>query len=198
MDFGNKIRGKGIVYLHWLNGITTFSFAILFSSLSLYLTKKIGLSQTESNGVVGFFLASNFILHFIAGYIGDRLLSNRLLFAISIIIQTLGVMVLNSTDSLVYLGLSLFLIGCGLGSTCINCLITQQFESHEDQLREKAFFHNYSAMNIGFLSGYVLSGFIDITDNYERLFEMSNLINVITVFLIIKSWKYNVQDGYYT
>lgn len=121
MDFGNKIRGKGIVYLHWLNGITTFSFAILFSSLSLYLTKKIGLSQTESNGVVGFFLASNFILHFIAGYIGDRLLSNRLLFAISIIIQTLGVMALNSTDSLVYLGLSLFLIGCGLGSTCINC-----------------------------------------------------------------------------
>lgn len=195
MDFGNKVRGKGIVYLHWLNGITTFSFAILFSSLSLYLTKKIGLSQTESNGVVGFFLAANFILHFIAGYIGDRLLSNRLLFAISIIIQTLGVMVLNSTDSLVYLGLSLFLIGCGLGSTCINCLITQQFESHEDQLREKAFFHNYSAMNIGFLSGYVLSGIIDITDNYERLFEMSNLINVITVFFIIKSWKYFAEKS---
>ena len=104
-------------------------------------------------------------------------------------------MVLNSTDSLVYLGLSLFLIGCGLGSTCINCLITQQFESHEDQLREKAFFHNYSAMNIGFLSGYVLSGFIDITDNYERLFEMSNLINVITVFLIIKSWKYFAEKS---
>jgi hypothetical protein len=51
MDFGNKIRGKGIVYLHWLNGITTFSFAILFSSLSLYLTKKIGLSQTESGNL---------------------------------------------------------------------------------------------------------------------------------------------------
>ena len=139
MDFEKKIR-NGVVYLHWLNGITTFSFAILFSSLSLYLTKKIGLSQTQSNGIVGFFLASNFILHFIAGYIGDRLLSNRLLFAISILIQALGVVVLNCAAQLVYLGLSLFLIGCGLGSTCINCLITQQFASHEDQLREKAFF----------------------------------------------------------
>ncbi|MCK1850943.1 MFS transporter, partial [Legionella pneumophila] len=62
-----------------LNAITTFSFAILFSSLSLYLTKNIGLTQMQSNGIVGFFLASNFILHFVAGYIGDRFLSYRLL-----------------------------------------------------------------------------------------------------------------------
>ena len=48
---------KGIAYLHWLNAVTTFSFAILFSSLSLYLTKNIGLSQMQSNEVLGFFLA---------------------------------------------------------------------------------------------------------------------------------------------
>ncbi|RUR06973.1 peptide MFS transporter [Legionella sp. km772] len=183
-------NGKGIAYLHCLNAISTFSFAIIFSSLSLYLTKRIGLTQTQANGIVGFFLASNFILHFLAGYIGDRLLSNRLLFAISTLIQTLGLIVLNFSDSLVYLGLSLFLIGCGLGSTCINCLITQQFNSHENKLREKAFFHNYSAMNIGFLSGYIMGGFIDLHERYEHLFEVSNLINLITVFFIVKSWRY--------
>jgi len=181
---------KGIVYLHWLNGITTFSFAVLFSSFSLYLTKKMGFSQAESNGVVGFFLAANFILHFVAGYIGDRLISNRLLFAFSTIIQTLGVMLLNYANQYVYLGLSFFLIGCGLGATCINCLITQQFDSDEDQLRERAFFYNYSAMNIGFLAGYIMSGIIDIKDSYEDLFVVSNLVNIITVFFIIKSWKY--------
>ncbi|HGU7323742.1 TPA: peptide MFS transporter [Legionella pneumophila] len=185
---------KGIAYLHWLNAVTTFSFAILFSSLSLYLIKNIGLSQMQSNGVVGFFLASNFILHFLAGYIGDRFLSNRLLFAISTLVQSLGLIVLNFYESYVYLGLSLFLIGCGLGSTCINCLITQQFTTNENELREKAFFYNYSAMNIGFLSGYVMSGFIDINDRYDRLFELSNLINLITVFFIIKSWRYFAKD----
>lgn len=185
-----KREQKGIFYLHWLNGVTTFSFAVLFSSLSLYLTKGIGLSQVQSNGIVGFFLAANFILHFVAGYIGDKFLSNRLLFAISTIIQTLGLIVLYFADSFVYLGLSLFLIGCGLGSTCINCLITQQFSSQESELREKAFFYNYSAMNIGFFAGYVLSGFIDINDRYEYLFGVSNLTNLITVFFIIKSWKY--------
>ena len=189
MDFRKRTK-KGVIYLHWLNGITTFSFAILFSSLSLYLTKKGGISQTYANSIVGFFLASNFILHLIAGLIGDKWLSNRLLFAVSMMVQTLGILILNSKLQLIYLGLSLFLIGCGLGSTCINCLITQQFRNHEDKLREKAFFYNYSAMNIGFLSGYLLSGFIDIHDSYERLFEASNLINLIAFVFIIKSWKY--------
>ena len=49
-------------------------------------------------------------------------------------------------------------------------------------------------MNIGFLSGYVMSGFIDIHDRYDRLFEVSNLINLITVFFIIKSWKYFAKN----
>ena len=98
MNLENKTPKKGVIYLHWLNGITTFSFAILFSSLSIYLTKKIGLSQIESNEVVGFFLAANFILHFIAGYIGDRLLSNRLLFAISINSLDLSLGILALTE----------------------------------------------------------------------------------------------------
>ena len=189
MEMGESLT-LGIRYLHLLNGITTFSFAVLFSSLSLYLTKKIGLSQTEANGVVGFFLASNFVLHFVAGYIGDRLLTNRLLFALSTTIQVLGIFVLYFFNSLVYLGLSLFLIGCGLGSTCINCLITQQFEVHEDKLRERAFFYNYGAMNIGFLSGYLFSGLIDIKNNYENLFNISNIVNFAAVIFIFKAWKY--------
>lgn len=56
MDVVKRVQ-KGITYLHWLSGLTTFSFAILLSSLSLYLTKKMGFSQAESNGLVGFFLA---------------------------------------------------------------------------------------------------------------------------------------------
>ena len=190
MDFERRESRKGIAYLHWLNGITTFSFAILFSSLSLYLTKRAGLTQLDSNGIVGFFFASNFILHFIAGCISDKLLSTRLLFTFSTVIQSIGIMVLNFMDSHIYLGLSLFLIGCGLGSTCINCLLTQQFQTNENELREKAFFHNYSAMNIGFLCGFLMSGFIDISDRYEHLFEISSFINLIVVFCVFKSWPY--------
>jgi len=182
---------KGVTYLHYINALSTFSFAILYSSLYLYLIKAIGLSQIQSNSIVGFFLASNFILHLVSGYIGDRLLSNRLLLALSIIIQTLGVVVLStSLQSLVYIGLSLFLIGCGLGSTCLNCLLTQQFHADEDEARESAFLYNYSAMNFGFFTGFMFCGFIDLHDNYEKLFAFSNVINIISVLLILKSWKY--------
>lgn len=193
MNLRSKTK-KGIVYLHWLNGITTFNFAILFSSLSLYLTKSVGLSETQSNSIVGFFLAANFILHFISGYIGDRWLSNRLLLTISIMIQAVGVTILNFTSHLIYLGLSLFLIGCGFAPTCINCLITLEFAKDEDQLREKTFFYNYSAMNVGFLSGYLLSGIIDIKDKYTHLFNMSNLANLIMFVFIMKSWSYFAKE----
>lgn len=182
---------NGVTYLHYINALTTFSFAILYSSLYLYLTKVIGLSQFQSNSAVGFFLASNFILHLISGYIGDRFLSNRLLLAISIIVQAAGTFILSTSwQSLVYIGLSLFLIGCGLGSTCLNCLLTQQFQADEERSREKAFFYNYSAMNIGFFSGFMFCGFIDLQDNYEKIFVLSNLINIITILLIFKSWKF--------
>ncbi len=155
----------------------------------------MGLSQIQSNGIVSFFFASNFILHFAAGYIGDKLLSNRLLFAVSTIIQAVGLIILNYYESFIYLGLSLFLIGSGFGSTCINCLITQLFSADESPLREKAFFLNYSAMNIGFLSGFLLSGFIDIKDNYDHLFEMSNVVSLMIGFFIIKSWKYLTKES---
>lgn len=62
-----KSERKGVVYLHWLNAITTFSFAILFSSLSLYLTKNIGLTQMQSNGIVGFFSGIKFYFTFCSG-----------------------------------------------------------------------------------------------------------------------------------
>jgi dipeptide/tripeptide permease len=60
----------------------------------------------------------------------------------------------------------------------------------EDHLSESAFFYNYSAMNIGLLLRFIFSGFMDLKDNYEKIFEISNLINIVSIFLILKSWKY--------
>jgi hypothetical protein len=38
------------------SNFSTFAYAILFSSLSLYITKQLGLSSTTSNSIVGLFL----------------------------------------------------------------------------------------------------------------------------------------------
>lgn len=180
----------GVRYLHWLNGLTTFSFAVLFSSLTLYLTSSINLNHETSNNIVGLFLALNFALHLLSGYIGGRFLSNRLLYVIALVFQILGISILSVSNSQhLYWGLSFFLVGCGFNSTCLNCMLTQQFEPSDDR-RETAFFINYCAMNVGFFMGFLASGLFDLLDNYQNLFYLCNVINAITLIVFIFSWKY--------
>lgn len=179
---------KGVTPLYFIQAFSTFSFAILYSSLSLYITKQLGLSNTVSNSIVGLFLAFNFVLHLVGGLMGGRYLSNRALFFITTIIQSLGILFLIfSQASTLYLGLSLFLVGCGLNTTCYNTILTQRFDP-DDNRRDKAFFMSYSAMNVGFFAGFIISGFYDYSNQYQQIFYASLFINIITLLLMAFSW----------
>lgn len=139
---------KGITPLYLIQAFSTFAFAILYSSLSLFLTKQLGLSNTLSNSIVGLFLAFNYVLHLLGGVIGGRYLSNRNLFFITTVMQTIGILMLAFTEmSLLYMGLSLFLVGCGLKTTAYNSMLTQQF-TPDDHRRDTAFFNSYAAINV--------------------------------------------------
>ncbi|QLZ68978.1 MFS transporter [Legionella sp. PC1000] len=184
---------QGVTSLYFIQAFSTFSFAVLYSSLSLYINKKLGFSQTTSNSIVGLFLAFNYVLHLLGGVIGGKYLSNRSLFLITTIIQTFGLLVLSlANESLLYIGLSLFLIGCGLNTTCYNTLLSQLF-GPDDSRRDKAFFLSYAAMNVGFLSGFITSGFYDYSNNYQHLFYISSVANILTVLTLIFCWR-NLKD----
>ncbi|KTD05860.1 proton-dependent oligopeptide transporter (POT family) [Legionella gratiana] len=184
---------KGIMPLYLIQAFSTFSYAILYSSLSLFLTKQLGLSNTFSNSIVGLFLAFNYVLHLLGGVVGGRFLSNRSLFLITTAIQTIGILLLAlSVKSLLYLGLSLFLVGCGLNTTAYNSILTQRFAS-DDNRRDKAFFLSYSSMNVGFCAGYIISGFFDYSNQYQTLLYASIIPNLITLFLMCSYWS-NLND----
>lgn len=184
---------KGIISLYLIQMFSTFSFAVLYSSLSLYITNQLGLSSHLSNSIVGLFLAFNFVLHLFGGLIGGNWLSNRSLFLFTTILQTFGILCLIFPESTsLYLGLSLFLIGCGLNTTCYNTILTQRFSSC-DPRRDKAFFISYSTMNIGFWAGFICSGFYDASNHYEAIFYACIATNIITSLLVIYCWK-NIND----
>ncbi|MGM9455248.1 hypothetical protein ACTAZI_18160 [Legionella bozemanae] len=48
-----KSKNIGVNLLHLINGLITFSFAVLFSSLLLYLTNALGFTKNEANAYVG-------------------------------------------------------------------------------------------------------------------------------------------------
>lgn len=181
---------SGVTPLYFIQAFSTFSFAVLYCSLALYTSKQLGLSNVLSNSIVGLFIAFNYILQLLGGVIGGRYLTNRCLFFITIIIQSIGLVLLAlANPSLLYIGLSLFLVGCGLNTTCYNSMLTQRFKQN-DERRESAFVLNYGAMNAGFCAGYISSGFFDYANQYQYLFAICIATNALTLCLIIKNWPH--------
>ncbi|MFJ1268938.1 peptide MFS transporter [Legionella lytica] len=179
---------KGIIALYLVQALTTFSYATLYSSLALFLTKQLQVEHRLSNSIVGLFLALNYVLQLIGGLLGGRFLSNRALLLLASVIEIFGLFALATRSmSLLFASLSMFLVGCGISFTCYNNMLTQRFSS-EDERRETAFILSYAMMSIGFCAGYTLSGFFDYTNQYQGLFYIAILMDIVTIFFILRNW----------
>lgn len=184
-----QVFKQGTAALFFIQIFSTLSFSVLYSTLVLYMTNKLGLSVMLANSITGVFVAINFALHLLGGYLGGRFFSNRALFCLGMLAQIIGCLLLStSNEENLYLGLAVFLTGSGLNITCINCMLTQCFEP-EDTRRESAFLWNYAGMNIGFFVGYSLSGYFQLNLNYQSLFLFSSLGNLVAMLLCLYFWQ---------
>ena len=191
---------KGTVALFFIQIFATLSFSVLFSTLMLYTTKGLKMSDATSVGVVASLLAFNYVLHLIGGYIGGRWLSHRVLFLIGMIAQITGCIILSiPTTNALFWGLAAFLTGCGLNVININCMLTQLFQP-DDKRRETAFLWNYSGMNIGFLVGSSISGYFQLHHTYHALFLLASLGDLMALIILLLKWNLlcHVRDSFVT
>ncbi len=179
--------GAGALFL--IQIFSTLSYSVLYSTLILYATKGLHMNDTLATSVTGSFIALNYFLHLLGGYLGGRFLSYRSLFCLSMISQVVGCILISVPDTAhLYWGLATFLGGAGLNVTCINCMVTQLFEP-DDKRREAAFLWNYSGMNIGFFVGFTLGGYFHLHQAYHELFLLSALGNIIAALMLFYNWK---------
>jgi POT family proton-dependent oligopeptide transporter len=180
---------EGTAALFLMQVVSTLSFSVLYSTLVLYMKDKLGMQAHVANSIMGVFIAFNFALHLLGGYLGGRLLSYRALFCVGMLAQVIGCVLLSvSNSTFLYYGLAAFLTGSGLNVTCLNCMLTQRF-APDDTRRETAFLWNYAGMNIGFFVGFSLSGIFQISQNYTRLFLLSSLGNLIALLICMYCWQ---------
>ena len=59
--------------LFFVQTFATLGFAVLYSTLVLYATKKLGFSEDNANAIMGVFGAFNYGLHMFGGYLGARM-----------------------------------------------------------------------------------------------------------------------------
>ncbi|MBD8167079.1 peptide MFS transporter [Erwinia persicina] len=175
--------------LFFIQIFATMGFAVLYSSLVLYATKRLGFSEGQANTMMGVFGAFNYGLHLFGGYLGGRFLSNRNLFVLGMVLQVAGCWTLSgqSAEGL-YWGLAMFLTGSGLNVTCINMMLTQRFRP-EDNRRESAFLWNYAGMNLGFFLGFTGAGYFQLSEHYEALFLFATVGNAVAIVISLLCWK---------
>ena len=168
---------------------STMAYAVLYSTLVLYMTQKLHMSSLVANTLMGLFLAFNFALHLLGSYMGGRLLSYRNLFLIGMGIQIVACAFFSIPSiSALYIAIALYLTGSGLNVPCINMMLTQQFEPESTQ-RETAFIWNYAGMNVGFLIGFTIAGYFQLKMDYHTLFLLTIVTNVIASIIILSGWR---------
>lgn len=183
------VMPTGAAALCLIQIFSTLGFSVLYSTLILYATDGLHMSDMLATSITGSFVALNYFLHLLGGYIGGRYLSYRSLFGIGMLLQVLGCLLIAVPHvNFLLWGLAAFLAGSGLNVTCINCMVTQLFEPN-DKRREAAFLWNYSGMNIGFFVGFAMGGYFHLTHGYTQLFILSALGNLIAFILTIYNWN---------
>ena len=186
---------RGRVALFFMQIFSTLGFGILLSTMVLYVTGGLHLGAHFATALTAGFIAFNFSLYVLGGFIGGRYLSYRALFILGMILQTVGSVIVAQPDLMfLIIGLAIFLAGCGVNVICINCMLTQLYDPH-DKRRESAFLWNYSGMNIGFLIGFTVSGIFQLTQSFHSLFLLSAVGSIISFFLALFSWKYLEDKG---
>ncbi|HEX8795877.1 MAG TPA: oligopeptide:H+ symporter [Polyangiaceae bacterium] len=180
-------EGSGVLF--FIQIFSTLGFAVLYSTLVLYMTQHFHFSAKKATAIFGVFGAFNYGLHLFGGYLGGRFLSNRNLFVGGMALQVLGCgCIAGGSIPLLYLGLALFLTGSGLNVTCINMMLTQRFKP-DDLRREGAFLWNYAGMNLGFFVGFTAAGHYQLTESYASLFIFATIGNLVAIVLSAAYWK---------
>lgn len=189
-----KSMPKGVAQIHVIQILCLSGYAILMGMLNFYLSTKAGFTKVEANTLTASFFALNFLLHFLGGALGGRYFSFRGLFLVSLILQAVSMLLIARPDSYdaIVIGLGIFITGAGLNTSCLNMMLTQRFEA-KDSRRETAFSVNYTMMNIGFLSCFVISGMFQSYSAYNIAFYTASVLLTIAAILQLINFR-NVHD----
>jgi len=180
-------EGAGVLF--FIQTFATLAFAVLYSTLVLYVTQHLGFSAKDATAIMGMFGAFNYGLHLFGGYLGGRFLSNRNLFVGGMVLQVFGcACIAAGSAGMMYWGLALFLTGSGLNVTCLNMMLTQRY-APEDTRREGAFLWNYAGMNIGFFVGFGVAGYFQLAQDFTSLFLFAMVGGIAAIILSVIFWK---------
>src|SRR5262245_9804206 len=173
--------------LLFLKMFYAISFSIMYSTLVLYMTDQLKFQSVTATNLMASFLAYTAVLRVAAGFLGSCYFGHHFILMVGLITMIVGcVFITIPNANALYWGIAAFTIGSGF-IVSVQCILTELFSQNNKQ-RQTAFLMNYSAMNIGYLIGFTLSGFLQLQNNYLLLFVLSSIGAALTLVIVVFSW----------
>ncbi|ARC54997.1 peptide ABC transporter permease [Candidatus Riesia sp. GBBU] len=136
-----------------------FGFYGLQGILTIYLTKHLNMSETQSFELFSSFTALVYGFVSLGGWLGDKILGSKRVIIFGILVLTIGYLFLalsKNNINLLYLGLSTVSVGNGLFKANPSALLSSCYQENDERL-DSAFTIYYMAINIGsFLSMFIV------------------------------------------
>ena len=186
---------RGVIALSSVEMWERFSFYTMQSLLVLYASASLingglGWSEADALRLVGYYGALVYVSPIIGGIIADKIIGRKLAVLFGSITMMCGHAALAVPGKhMLYVGLVLLIIGCGLMKPAISALVGEFFKSTETSLKESSFAIFYMSINIGGFLGPMIGGYVQQTHGYPSAFALAAcglLIGIIN-FLLTKN-----------
>lgn len=177
----SKHIGRQILAITLLQGSSTVAYAVFYSGLSIFLIQNKHYIPDHASLITGLFLSLSYFLPLLGGMIAHKIISYKNLFYLGLI-SSIAACFMLMQGIYFHFSLALFLLG-SLSNMCINIFITQLFFREQKTQRRIAFTWNYIGMNMGFMLGYVLTGFSTLANNYYYLFQFMSFMLFVSIFI---------------
>jgi POT family proton-dependent oligopeptide transporter len=192
-NFKREAR-KQIIALFFIKASSATAFAVFYSGLSIFLTQKHFYTKEHAALITSLFLSFNYFLPLIGGLIANKIVTYKKLFFIGTLASFSGCFLLAFSKYL-FLGLALFLMNSLVTNVCLNMFLTQLFTVEQKSERRVAFMWNYVGSNLGFMMGFLLTGFSTIANNFSYLFVvMGILVFLASILNLIFIKEPNLKD----
>lgn len=170
---------RGVIALSSVEMWERFSFYTMQSLLVLYAAAKIsdgGLGWTNAQALLltGYYGALVYVSPILGGIIADKVIGRKVSVLLGGIIMMFGHASLAfHGETMMYMGILLLIIGCGLLKPAISAMVGEFFPASETSRKESAFAIFYMSINIGGFIGPMIGGYVQQEKGFGWAFAMA-------------------------
>lgn len=188
MEMEAVILQKRLMPLFILKLISTVTFGIFYSSLSLLMLHTFQMSATMATSLVALFFGFHYSSQLLGGKIGDLINNYKYLFIIGKIFKLFCTLILIYSiehREYMYFGLGCFFVDSMFGITSENMMLTKLFDKSEVKERHAACIKGYMWNNAGFIGAFLISGAVYRFMGIGYLLYVSAVFSVATIIYAI-------------